>query len=350
MQRVFSTQSEASHDLVTTWARLSEREFFDGDLEVDPDGRLEFSFDKALAYPVSLTRLSTRCNLAYRRAWRHIRSNKIGSRVIWFVSKGTLRIARSQGSCEVAEGRAAIVDSSSPFHAKAVPGPDGQYESIQLTVPAHMFLAHLQNADKLTEPFNLGTPQGQVVHRLLDVLLTDGERMSQRAVKPLVESLLEAISDCLGDRGAAVSGRQRLADKRLSDIKNYILMNLSDPELCYDRVAANCGISPRYLCYVLKSHNTSFSELLWKNRLPRARDLLLSPAARDFPIHEIAFMCGFKSAAHFSRMFNAAYGCPPRQFRLTGGAAAKKDLLEDLVLATDAAIEPEGEELSREAA
>src|SRR3546814_20474839 len=87
--------------------------------------------------------------------------------------------------------------------------------------------------------------------------------------------------------------------RRASD--RYILRNLTDPDLFYDMVAASCGISPRYLCYVLKANNTSFSDLLWKNRLPKARDWLVSRATRDYPIHEIAFMSGFKSAAHLDR-------------------------------------------------
>jgi hypothetical protein len=74
--------------------------------------------------------------------------------------------------------------------------------------------------------------------------------------------------------------------------------------------------APRYLCFLLKANNTSFSELVWQNRLPRARDQLVSPQTRDYPIHEIAHMSGFKSAAHFSRMFKSAYGMAPREFRM----------------------------------
>lgn len=350
MQRVFSTSSETSRDVVTSWSKVSEREFYEGDLEVDGD-RLDFSLEKAISYPASLTKLSSRsCSLAYRRTWQHIRDNKIGFRVVWFITRGSLRIVRSSGMCEAPEGHAAILDSSAPFYAKIVPDRDGQYESLQLTVPGDMFLAHLKEADKLTEPFSLETPQGGLVRRLLDVLVEDGERLSERSAKPLVEGVLEAIADCLIDRASSIPARQTLVEKRLADIKNHILMNLSDPDLSYDRVAASCGISPRYLCYLLKAHNTSFSELLWKNRLPRARDLLLSPAVRDYPIHEIAFMCGFKSAAHFSRMFNATYGCPPRLFRLTKGAAARVQDPAACVDAAEAAIGEATIETEREAA
>lgn len=325
MQRLFSASGRMSSETSASWAAMSAREFYDGKLEFDNPGSTEFLFEKALCYPVSLTRFSTVSSIAYRRTWQDIRNNNVGFRVIWFVRRGSLRVVRSQGMCDVPAGHAAIVDSSAPFHAKVVPDAHGHHESFQLTVPADMFLTHLQEADKQATPFSLETPEGQVVNHLLDLLARDGENLSRRTAKPLSESLLEAIADCMGYRSAGLPRRQRLVDKRLADIENYILMNLTDPDLCYDRVAASCGISPRYLCYVLKTNNTSFSELLWKNRLPKARDLLIAPATRDYPIHEIAFMSGFKSAAHFSRMFKAAYGCPPREFRTAKGKPILRD-------------------------
>ena len=318
MQRLFAMSGRLSPELSNMWAAITAREFYDGDLEFDTSSTAHFTFEKALCYPVALTKLTSSSVIAYHRTWKHIRKNNVGFRVIWFVRRGSLRLVRSQGSCEVNAGEAAILDSSAPFHAKVIPDENGQYESFQLTVPAYLFLAHLQDVDKAAEPFSIATTEGQVVLSLLDLLVRDGDNMSRRAAKPLTESLLQAVADCMGHLGEGGPRRQRLVDKRLADIENYILMNLTDPDLCYDRVAANCGISPRYLCYVLKANNTSFSELLWKNRLPKARDLLTSPATRDYPIHEIAYMSGFKSAAHFSRMFKAEYGCPPRKFRMSG--------------------------------
>jgi len=97
MQRVFSATSEASRDVVTSWSKVSEREFYEGDMEIEGD-RLDFVFEKAISYPASLTRLTSRCSLGYRRTWRHIRDNKIGFRVIWFVNKGKPSV-KSRTAC-----------------------------------------------------------------------------------------------------------------------------------------------------------------------------------------------------------------------------------------------------------
>jgi AraC-like DNA-binding protein len=180
-------------------------------------------------------------------------------------------------------------------------------------------MTHLSQAEGFIGTFSLTSSEGRLVERLLDILMDQGDDLNRALAEPLANGFLQAVSESLGTQKLNPPRRQKLFDKRLADIENYILMNLTDPDLCYDKVAASCGISPRYLCYLLKANNTSFSDLVWKNRLPQARDWLVSPAMRDYPIHEIAFMSGFKSAAHFSRMFKANYGCPPREFRAAHG-------------------------------
>jgi AraC-like DNA-binding protein len=190
---------------------------------------------------------------------------------------------------------------------------------------------HLNEAERLSEPFSLDTREGHAVRELLEVLAKYGDRLGDKTAELMSQSLLEATADHLRSSGIEMPRRQKLVDRRLADIENYIKMNLADPELSYDKVAVSCGISPRYLCFLLKANNTSFSELVWTNRMPKARDLLVSPKARDYPIHEIAYMSGFKSAAHFSRMFKATYGVPPREYRAvhSGTGAVDREKAND---------------------
>jgi AraC family transcriptional activator of tynA and feaB len=66
---------------------------------------------------------------------------------------------------------------------------------------------------------------------------------------------------------------------------------------------------------VLRANDTSFSDLLWSQRLPKARQWLVADPYRRYTIHKISSMAGFKSAAHFSRMFKSAYGVSPKEYR-----------------------------------
>jgi AraC-like DNA-binding protein len=296
-------------------ASLSHREFYLGDLHSEPGHGGEFSLEKALEYPISLTRLVSEARLSYRRSWDHIRNNHVGSHVLWFVVKGSLKIVRTQGVCHVGAGEVGIVDSNAPFQAALELDRDGAYESYQAVIPADLFLNHLLLAENFCGTVSLNTPSGGVVRGLLGILISEGERLSKSTARPLVESLLEAVADCIGRGDAPRPIRQRLVEKRVSDIKNYVLVNLGDQALSANKVAANCGISPRYLCSLLRANGTSFPSLVWDNRLRRAHEWLTSAAMEDHTISEIALMSGFKSAAHFSRLFKATYGKTPRSFR-----------------------------------
>ena len=74
-------------------------------------------------------------------------------------------------------------------------------------------------------------------------------------------------------------------------------------------------ISPRYLCYILKKSELSFSNLLWERRMNTAYDWLKDGKMQHYSISEIAYLVGFKSSAHFSRMFKLRFSVAPREFR-----------------------------------
>ncbi|MEP6546334.1 MAG: AraC family transcriptional regulator [Gammaproteobacteria bacterium] len=314
MHTVFSTQGTKPAEAWQRWAAMSSREFYDGTLESASSEVPEFEFDKGLAFPISITRLTSSISMGYTRSWQHIRANRVGLRVFWFVQRGRLRFVRSDGAFEIKAGEAGIVDTNAPFNGRIVCDPCGVFESIQALVPANLYLAHLAHAETFTGRMGLDSPHGRVVTGLLDMLIQEGDQLGDKAARSLVGSFLDAVSPCVADGFSKSRPPQTLADKRLSDVKNFVLMNFTDPELSADRVAAGCGISPRYLSHILSENDTCFTELLWQQRLPMAREQLLS-GARGRLISEVAFMSGFKSAAHFCRMFKDAYGCTPREFR-----------------------------------
>jgi len=302
-------------DMRRAYGDIVQREFYEGEISGNDGAEFDFTLEKALDHPIGLMRTPTRSGILFRRTPADIRRNKVGVRVIWFVRSGSLKIVRSQQTCTVKAGQCAILDSSTPFLAKAQADEGDIFEAVEAVVPARLFLTHLPAAVEFGSSFDLPVGEQQVILKLLHLLFEDGETISRRASEHLAGAFLETISDYIGTLAGMPTPRLRLFDKRLADIESYIMRNLTDPELCYDMVAQRCGISPRYLCHVLKANNTSFSELVWMQRLPKAREWLASAQLRAFPIHEIAFMAGFKSAAHFSRMFKATYGITPKEYR-----------------------------------
>jgi AraC family transcriptional activator of tynA and feaB len=219
------------------------------------------------------------------------------------------------GSYTVAPGRCALINADEPFYTQCSVQESGSFECALAVVPEHLILSRMPWAKHLNTSFEVDTGHRQVVTSLLEILCFEGDRLSRRAADPLAEAFLESMSDSVGDTIAGAARPCSLVDRRFADIRECIQKYVTCPDLTSEWVAQYCGISPRYLCYVLKANATCFSELLWSERLPRARDWLVCDAFRQYPIHKIACMAGFKSAAHFSRMFKSAYGVSPKDYR-----------------------------------
>jgi transcriptional regulator GlxA family with amidase domain len=97
-----------------------------------------------------------------------------------------------------------------------------------------------------------------------------------------------------------------------------IRSRLADGPVLLRDLAVDLGTSVRQLQRILEANGTSFRELLVRQRLETARDLL---AASDRPIRAVALECGFASPQTFSRAFSNAFGQSPSAFRTTADRA-----------------------------
>jgi AraC-like DNA-binding protein len=95
----------------------------------------------------------------------------------------------------------------------------------------------------------------------------------------------------------------------------FIEHRLGDPELSPGTVAAAHHISLRYLHKLFEGEQTTVADWIRRRRLERSRRDLLDPALRDRPVSATAVRWGLTDPAHFSRLFRAAYGMPPGEYR-----------------------------------
>jgi AraC family transcriptional activator of tynA and feaB len=322
MQTVYTYSGRDVAESKRTLANMVRAEFTDGDLEIDaPGGEVRSFIRKGLNQPITFMRSINGAGISFRRCWHHIHSRKAAVRLLYFIYQGELQVVNSGGSYTVKPGRCALINADEPFYTRSPVGDRGSFECALAVVPEHLVLSHMPWAKVLNTSFEVGPGHRQIVTHLLNLLCFEGDNMSRRTAEPLAEAFLHSISDSIGDQIASTAPSNSLVDKRFADIRACIQKYVTCADLTCDRVAAYCGISPRYLCYVLKANNTSFSELLWSQRLPKAREWLVADSFQRYPIHKIASMAGFKSAAHFSRMFKATYSISPKEYRANHASA-----------------------------
>ena len=100
----------------------------------------------------------------------------------------------------------------------------------------------------------------------------------------------------------------------------YIGKNISDPDLCVDRVAARFDISGRQVYGIVKEAlGLSFTEYVLQLRMEHAAQLL---SAQIGTVQEVALACGYTSLNTFHKAFRRYYGFPPGQYSRTGALAA----------------------------
>lgn len=101
----------------------------------------------------------------------------------------------------------------------------------------------------------------------------------------------------------------------LAQLRAYIDDKLSDPALDPHRIAEANFVSVRTLHGIFSREGTSVSTWIRSRRLELCREDLASPLHDHLPIGTIAARYGLIDPAHFSRLFKAAYGEAPSEFR-----------------------------------
>ena len=145
----------------------------------------------------------------------------------------------------------------------------------------------------------------QLPDRLDDLSLAEGTRLASTVLDLLGTTLLTRL-----DRGREVppDSRRRAL---LHSVHAYVEEHLGDPELSPRTIAAAHFVSVRYLHRLFEAEQTTVADRIRRRRLERCRRDLLDPTLRDVPAGAIGARWGFTSAAHFGRLFRAAYRRAP---------------------------------------
>jgi AraC-like DNA-binding protein len=113
----------------------------------------------------------------------------------------------------------------------------------------------------------------------------------------------------------------RHAGKLFARVRSVIKNGFADPDFGPCQVAAEAGISLRYVQKLFTGHGSTCSEFIYSHRLDHAVRLLQRREllGTGQPLSEIAYACGFRDYTHFARKFRHRFGYAP------GAHAAEHD-------------------------
>ena len=157
----------------------------------------------------------------------------------------------------------------------------------------------------------------QVVAHLDDYGAADGARLGTA----IVDLLTAALAARLDAEDEVPAGSAQEALRRRVHV--FIEQRLADPALSPAVVADAHHVSLRYLYKLFEGRGSGVAGWIRERRLERSRRDLLDPALAARPVSAIAARWGLVDPAHFSRLFRAAYGVPPLEYRRTMGRASR---------------------------
>ena len=235
---------------------------------------------------------------------------------------GSVKVIQNDQAVELAAGQVLLVDSAKPVIYTA-DGKDQQQgtsatginwndcrQCFVLQLPRQSLVSHLGFEPQYRPGVGWNTQAGRLLFTLVRDAVDDDGPMSESAAGYMRLAIYDLI-------GAIFSPPDSMAffgsEKLFSRVCNVVRDRFEDPNVAPDDVAAEAGISRRYLQKLFAMRNMTYTNFINSVRLDRVAHLLQRRAllGATQPISAIAYSCGFGNYANFARQFQKRFGHSP---------------------------------------
>jgi AraC family transcriptional regulator, positive regulator of tynA and feaB len=262
------------------------------------------------------------------RSYRDVRCDCADHYLILFQVTGQTAITQLNQATQLAMGDVALVDAARPVtYLSRFRSP----EWLTLRLPRKSVRSHLG-----FEPQGGVSRQRTRASRLLFDLIRSADMEAASSSADIYMQF--AVYDLVGALFAPTNPRSLPtgSDKLFQRICGVIKDGFSDPDFGPVEVAAEAGVSLRYVHRLLTERGMTCSEFIYSMRLDHAAHLLHRKASLGSgqPLSEIAYACGFRDYAHFARRFRKRFGYSPGDH--AGKVAVRARTAESAFWARDA--------------
>jgi AraC-like DNA-binding protein len=262
-----------------------------------------------------VTAVNFGCNAGrIERTYHDTRLDSVDHYFVFFPVAGQSTMIHNDQAVQLAVGDVALVDAARPATFFRDNGSDA-WNNVALNLPRHSLVSHLGFEPQGGLYRHGGTSSGRLLFDLIrntdqgeDSTASPADSYMQLAVYDLVGALFAPSDPWLGSRHT---------DKLFTRIRRIIKEGFADPNFGPNEVAAEMGISLRYLQKLFTERGSTCSEFIFSVRLDNAERLVHRRASlgTSQPLSEIAYACGFRDSTHFARKFRHRFGYPPGAFR-----------------------------------
>lgn len=308
----FSTVTSRPGYQMTDWAQACDRTYF----PLEPSYRRPELFSGTLRSwglgQVLASRYAADA-ATYKREPHHLRGGGDDEFLLTFPQTGTVRFIQRGREVVCAPGGFILERSNEPYEFSH----DTAAELFVAKIKARDLRASLSYPEHycavcFDSDYGVGGLLRDVIQlseiRAKELTIEGSSLFGQQVIE-----LLALAVESHPNAGTSKESSVRLA--HLQRINAAITRGYSDPGLGPAEVAAECGISVRYLHDLCRGDGISFREKLRTTRLAVVQKALRSSSSRT-SITEIALRSGFTDLSSFSRTYRRAFGETPRETRV----------------------------------
>lgn len=270
--------------------------------------------DRLDAGEYKLGRWTSKEGFGFRRSWQNSRVDRSAATLIWFVRKGQMDVVYGGQRQRVTAGQCCFMLSSQAFYLEISPDADEGVDLLHLSAPSFKFHHALYDRVRMGVACHADRREVVLASETL-ALLFAGEELSASHAEKLIEVLLQGVVHSAELQFGQQQPLPSISEMRVAEITRCINRDFTNPDLSVKMVANQCGISERYVIMALKKKSISFSQLVWERRIEASTAWISDISMDHHSISLLAYRAGFKSAAHFSRMFKARHGMTPSDYR-----------------------------------
>jgi AraC family transcriptional activator of tynA and feaB len=308
----FAGTSQLNHE---EWAALLRSTCGGDHRVVEPDALVSW-MRRASVYGIAAAATKIQCGLAavdhgadlyrFERTHRDARLD-----VDWYCAlvpvAGRSWLTQNDHTIQYGVGDIGLGDGARPFTRLSETG--SQWLSIYL--PRQSVISHLG-----FEPKACLCGRGETLAaRVLRQYVLEGTKDEESTAAQWDPYMQLALFDLLGAVFAPSEPwpGSRYSDKLFARIRSIILDAFADPNFGPKEIAAETGISLRYLQKLFTERGLTCTEFICSVRLDHAARLAQRRAllGTNQPLSEIAYACGFRDYTHFARKFRHRFGHAP---------------------------------------
>ena len=226
---------------------------------------------------------------------------------------GSSRLVQGGRETVLRGGDISIYDTKRPYSIEC----SDDFGALILLFPKHLLSLSDEMIGQITAvPLGRGGGTGELALPFLRGIGRDVGQLAKPGGQRLAHMALDLVSLVCWDevRDTQVSGNAH--ELLYLDIVAYIEDHLSDPGLSPAKIAAVHHVSPRLLRAVFQEHDDSVAAHIRQLRLERCRADIADPLYEQMSIRSIASKWMFTDPPHFSRLFRAAFGVSPSEWRV----------------------------------